>query len=285
MKKILITGATGFVGQNLVRQFAANREYELICLVRDLRKAQTLLPSGIRLTDNISSLKEFSIQYVVHLASFLSSKDDIVTVRNILDANVIFGAEILNALRDCSDLKFINFGSFAEYRTGPGTPDCAYFYTAAKRAFRPILDYYASIGNWNYIHLIPYTIYGDHNTQKKLIDFVKESMEAETPVDMSPGYQVSDFIHIKDIISCIKYFIDHDDLWENKKGEEYHLGTGKGTSIRELAKMVETRYGKKCNINWGGISYRERDVMHAVAPIGKLLAIGWKPICKLEDNL
>lgn len=285
MKKILITGATGFVGRNLVRQFSENREYELICLVRDLEKAQKFLPTNAIITNDIPSISTIDVEYVVHLASYLSSRDDIQTVRSILNANVLYGTEVLNALRECRNLKFINFGSFAEYRNGPEKPDCAYIYTAAKRAFRPILDYYAKLGNWDYIHLIPYTIYGGENTQKKLIDYVKESINANKPVDMSPGYQVSDFIHIDDVIDCVKYLIDHPERWEGKKGEDYYLGTGRGFSIRELAAIIENKEGKKCNINWGGLPYRAHDVMHAVAPIGKLLDLGWQAKIRLEDSI
>ena len=52
---------------------------------------------------------------------------------------------------------------------------------------------------------------------------------------------------------------------------DYHLGTGKGLSIRGLAKMMEKKYKKKCNIAWGALPYRVNDVMYAVAPIGRLI--------------
>ena len=47
MKKILITGATGFVGQHLVKQLAASKEYDLYCVVRDTGK-----PKGCSLQES-----------------------------------------------------------------------------------------------------------------------------------------------------------------------------------------------------------------------------------------
>lgn len=49
--------------------------------------------------------------------------------------------------------------------------------------------------------------------------------------------------------------------------------------------MFERLTKKKCNILWGGLPYRKRDIMHAVAPIGKLLDLGWQAKIKLENGL
>ena len=287
MKKILITGATGFVGQNLCRQFASNKEYELYCVVRNTEKAKNVLPKNLRLVDavKLDLVSSLGIDYVVHLASCLTSRDDTESMRSILDVNIRFSTELLDVLKDCKCLKFINLGSFAEYKSNPGIPEPAYLYTAAKQAFRPILDYYAANGEWSYVHLIPYTIYGGENNQKKLIDYVRESLDAPVPVKMSPGYQVSDFIHINDVIGCIRFLIDNPQKWNGQKGEVYHLGTGRGTSIRELARIFEQATKKKTNIEWGGLPYRKRDIMHAVAPISKLKDLGWQAKIKLENGI
>ena len=62
MKKILITGATGFVGQNLVRIFDAEK-YELYCVVRNEVKASTLLPTSVHIipNDRIAEINNYGI--------------------------------------------------------------------------------------------------------------------------------------------------------------------------------------------------------------------------------
>lgn len=282
---VLITGATGFVGQQLISYLNQDKSLELICVVRDEEKAKTLLGYNIKCVklDKVSLLDKVDI--VVHLASFLTSRDDKEVISDLINSNVVFGVKLMDALQKHKNIKFINIGTFAEYRSDASKPDCAYLYAATKRAFRPFLDYYANKLRWDYITLIPYTIYGGVNNQKKLIDYVKDSIDSQLPILMSPGLQVSDFVHVKDVVSCITFFIRNTQKWQGKRGEEYHLGSGRGTTVRELASLFEKYTNKKCNIEWGGRPYRERDVMHAVAPIGKLIDLGWTPQISLEEGI
>jgi CDP-paratose synthetase len=104
---------------------------------------------------------------------------------------------------------------------------------------------------------------------------------------MTAGEQILDFTHVDDlagfyvhILSNAKLFCDLDN------GEEFHIGTGKGTTIRELVSIVEHVFGRKCNVNFGGRSYRERDTMHAVAPIAKNLSlVNWRAKICIEQGV
>ena len=50
--------------------------------------------------------------------------------------------------------------------------------------------------------------------------------------------------------------------------------------------MMEHVYGKKCNIHWGGRPYRDRDTMHAVAPIAKNISmLEWKAKISLKYGI
>lgn len=275
---LLVTGATGFVGRNLLPILINNKEIEKILLfVNNKEKALKMYSDKkIFLTtlsdDYKNQIKKFNPDKVIHLAAYLTSKNDTSEIDKLLDANIRFGTFLLDALKECNIGEFLNFGTFAEYRFGIDI-DNAYLYSATKSAFKSILDYYSELVNFKYYNIIPYSIYGGIDSQKKVIDYIKDSFEKE--IDMTLGEQILDFIHINDVCNFIEKLLFHEKEIPNKTN--FHLGTGQGTSIRELSKILEEKYNKKCHINWGKLPYRERDIMYAVAPIGNNLKyLDWK---------
>lgn len=278
---ILITGATGFIGRHLVPIISQDATNELLLVCRNVCKAKSLFNNAkctILSCDQLESIISFNPHVVIHLASKVTSKNDTEIINELISANILFGVQLLNALKGCSNMKlFINIGTFAEYRFNSKQIDNAYLYSASKTAFRSFLDYYSSLSDYKYVHVIPYSIYGGQDTSKKVMDYIKDSFESDIPIQMTEGKQVLDFIHVDDIVSFFRYIIHHLDLFSLlENGETIHLGTGVGTSLKDLASMLELKFHHKANIQWGGIPYRERDIMYAVAPVNKLKILGWE---------
>lgn len=282
--KILVTGATGFVGRNLIPVIKEGNEVSVI--VRDKDKASQLFGSGIRIY-GIDDIEVWDTRYdiVFHLAAYLSSAEDSRTLEALLEANIIFGTRLLNELKSNPPGLFVNFGTFSEYRLGPMEIHNAYLYSATKSAYKEILRFYSEKYDFPYINVIPYTIYGGVDSQKKVIDILKESTDSLEPLKMSEGRQVLDFIHVGDVVSFLVHIIQNFGYFSSCQLREFHLGTGIGTSLREVAEMIHTRTNKKCNVDWGALPYRKFDVMYAVAPQGPLIDSGWKSDIKLEDTL
>lgn len=292
--RLLLTGITGFVGQNLLPMIIREvPETEILTLnvPSDLEKAREMYPyPGCRhiLTSELNEVISFNPEVVMHLATVTTARNDTEIIKPMLAANIEFGVLLLDALTRCNAMKlFVNTGSFAEYRYGPSTLNDAYLYTATKSAFRHFVDYYSQLNGFKYITVVPYSIYGGKPTVKRLMDYVVESIDAKEPVDMTAGEQILDFTHVSDLAGFYVHILKHLDLFLHlDNGEEFHIGTGKGINIKELATIVEKVYGRKCNIRWGGLPYRDRDTMHAVAPIAKNLAmVNWKAKVSIEQGI
>lgn len=292
--KVALTGITGFVGQTLMPMIVdrlPNVELLTLNIEEDLQRAQQMYPwkqCQHILTTELDKLVKFNPEIVLHLATVTTERNNTEIIKPMLAANIEFGVLLLDALTRCSNFKlFVNTGSFAEYRYGPSQIDDAYLYAATKSAFRRFCDYYSQLTGFKYVTVVPYTIYGGKKTVKRLIDYILESMQSETPVDMTAGEQILDFTHVNDLAAFYVHILQNPDTFCSlNNGEDFHIGTGKGTTIRELVSIVERIYGRKCNINFGGRPYRERDTMHAVAPIAKNLSlVRWRAKISLEEGI
>ena len=121
--RILITGATGFVGQNLMTMLVDKcPEAEILVLCRNVDKAHALFPNlsvWFKEAEDWDSVKAFNPQIVLHLASLSTSRNDTDIIQPLVQSNILYGIQLLDALKECKSLKlFVNTGSFAEYRFG-----------------------------------------------------------------------------------------------------------------------------------------------------------------------
>ena len=288
--KILITGSTGFVGRHLIPKLLLNG-HRVLEITRSLDASKALYREQTKkylLDDDQEKFKReieiFQPDAVIHLASFITSDYDYSILFPLINSNIYFPCRLLDALQNLTVRIVINTGTFAEYSKDRSNFDPAYLYAASKTASRYFMNYYCKIFKFKLITVVPYTIYGGVNSSKKIIDLIYDSLNSSNPINLSPGKQVLDFIHIEDVIRLYLSLVDnHEQLPD---GLNFHLGTGEGHSIREIARIMEQLTGKRANINWGGIPYRKTDIMYAVAGRERNHKfLDWEPEMKLEDGL
>lgn len=287
---ILVTGSTGFVGRHLVPKLILEN-HQILELTRSIEVSTKLYANATKkyqIDDNqvnlVKTIEEFKPDVVIHLASFLTSLDDYNSLNKLLDSNVSYFCRLLDALKNSNLKLFVNTGTFAEYHSGNANFDPAYLYAATKTASRFFLDYYSKVYKFKESTVVPYTIYGGRDTQKKIIDIISDSINSNTPVDLSPGEQVLDFIHIEDVTNFYMMLIRNLDNLPQKSN--FFLGTGVGNTLRQVATTIEEITQQKTNINWGGKEYRSSDVMYAVADISSAFdMLQWKPNLSLREGI
>lgn len=287
--KILITGATGFVGRTLTRRLLADG-HSLCLLVRNEEKMKKLFPSEnyrhISLKDSCwtDEVAKFNPEITIHLAAYFTGRNDLENAEKLVESNLLFPVQLLCALRETDCKAFVNTGTFSEYQYGAGKYCANNLYSATKTALRPILDFFSSNSEMKWINVVVYSPYGRKNESKKVIDYLVDALGSAEPVGFSDGHQILDFIHVDDMADFYIRLLERIDTVPN--GEEFQLGSGKGYSIREVGAEMERVFGKKLNAAWGKIPRRPNDHIFTTAPIANnIRLLDWQARLSLTDGL
>lgn len=291
MKRIIITGTDGFVGRYLIPKLLKSN-YKLLLIGRDIKDmeksygttAEYLSYIGLAQEELRQRFMRFSPDIVIHLATYYTVSDKYSDMEKLYSSNLLFLGKILDALKQTQLICFIYTGSCTEFYKGDGCYDPAYLYSATKTAGRSIIKYYSDIYEFKYISLTPYTVYGGIDTRKKIIDYLYDSLNSYEPINATLGKQILDFIHVEDLTDLFLQIVENIEKIPHRTN--FQAGTGIGNSLRTLVSYLEKESQKKANVNWGGISYRKKDTMYAVADItlqNKLF--NWYPKISLEDGV
>jgi CDP-paratose synthetase len=288
-KHILITGGTGFIGQNLVKKLLSS-QHKIGLVVRNKSSAVSLFTSNldyIESQNNENFTKEivaFAPDIVIHLAAYSTSRDDIEAIEDLITSNILFVSKLLDALRTTELELFINAASFSEYHANDEHLSPSYFYSATKTAARFIIEYFSQVYKFKFANTILYSVYGKQSPAKKVIDYIVESLDKPSLVKMTAGEQILDFIDVDDVTEFYLTLIDKSQTLVAGY-QEYRVGTGRGMKIKTLALLIERASKKKANIDWGVIEYRARDTMEAIANTDSAESLGWVSKINIESGI
>lgn len=283
---ILITGATGFIGRNLIQ--AISPENEIHVLVRPTTACESLHTKRIFVfNDNIDELKDYliknQIEGIIHLASLYITKHTNDQIKDLILSNVYLGTSILEAAKQAKVRWFINTGSYWQNYT-PDSKDYrpVNLYAATKQAFIDIAKFYTDTSCIHFVTLKICDTYGSNDPRKKIMSLFKQYAESGEQLKMSPGEQKINLLYIDDVTQG---FITLMNLLHNniELCNEYVLSAEKTYSLRELANIFEQVSHKKLNIEWGGLPYREREVM-TPWQMGNLVP-GWKQKIDIHQGI
>ena len=95
------------------------------------------------------------------------------------------------------------------------------------------------------------------------------------------GEQTRDFIHVSDIVQANLLALEKDEA----NYQAINVGTGRATSVRQVAKLLTEGLGKKIEAGVVG-KYREGDIRHCFADISRARKLlGYEPKVSLEQGI
>ncbi len=266
MKKAIVTGATGYIGSNLCKQLI--KEGWKVAIVTKPTSDYNYLSDVINkieileYDDNLSNLISFfnkiKASVVFHLAAVAINEHDVSDVDILLNANIRFGLHILEAMKQSSTPFLINTGTYWQhFESDEYNP--LNLYAATKQSFQDLVKYYTSIGEIKAITLKLFDTYGPNDDRPKLINLLHKFADEGIELDMSPGEQQLDYVHIDDITQA--FIKAYEYIYDIEEYEEFAVATGRLIQLKELVQLFKEKTGKEIKVNWGGKPYRKREVL------------------------
>ncbi|KTT19289.1 NAD-dependent epimerase/dehydratase family protein [Pseudacidovorax intermedius] len=280
--KILITGITGFTGNALASALRASG-HEIYGLSRTPERSadsSTFYYDGT--IDSISSaLKRAQPKLVIHVASLFLVEHKRSDIENLIDANITFGTQLLDSMSECLIDCFITTGSgWQDYEGRRDAP--VNLYAATKTAFEKICQYYAEAKGIRTLVLKLGDSYGEGDKRRKILNLLVDAVTSGVELDVSPGDQLIAMAHVDDVVSAYTCAINYLCSEHAQNFQVFHA-YGKEYSLKEIAAHVESTFGKKLKVNFGGRPYRNREVMK-LYPVDDSVP-NWKARISLRQGL
>ena len=296
MKKILITGASGFIGKKLIKKILDHGDYEIFALSRKnfdyTNKLKDLFIVDLL---NFNKVKEI-INYirpniVIHLAYVKNRETQSYNLQGDYFFNLQISSNIIEASRNLPSLeKFIFLGSCDEYgsQNKPFIETQSEFpltsYGLSKLSITKKLIALYHVEKYPSIILRPSVVYGVGQKTDMFIPALAQAICCKKYFDMTEGEQYRDFIYIDDLIDALILTIGKNGL----NGQILNITYGESYQLKkiaiELANLIE-RDGNSL-LKMGNIKYKRSEIMNYFTSNQKAKdLLGWSPKISIDVGL
>ena len=289
--RVLVTGGAGFIGSHLVEKLIESG-YEVVVIDNLFRgkieNLESVIDKIVFVKENIIDAEKIkpyikNSEFVFHLAALSRVIPSIENPRLCLEYNVK-GTEIVARLCSKYNTKLVFSSSREVYGNAnylpvdeqhPLNPENPY--GASKVAAEKIIEAYGKCYGLNYVILRLANVYGKRDFDRVIPIFIEKALKGEDLI-VYAGKQMLDFIYIDDVIEAFEKCMSLN------KNCVMNIGSGKGTKILDLAKLIVEMLNKNCKIKIE--KGRKGEVEKFVANIEKAeKVLKWKPKTELKEGI
>lgn len=288
MKKVLLTGASGFVGRHCI-PLLIEQGFEVHAVSQQRQSSSASLRwHEINLLQEGAAGSLIEAVQPTHLLHFAwnakpghywTAVDNFQWVRSSLD--------LLHSFAESGGQRVVMAGSCAEYdwdygwcneNKTPLKPQTVY--GTCKHSLQTMLGAYSQqfdlSSAWGRI----FFLYGPFEYPSRLVSSVILALLQGQPASCSTGEQVRDFLHVADIASAFVAL-----LGSNVQGP-VNIASGQGLAIKDVVTTVAQKLNREDLLRLGAIATSPHDPPVLLADVRKLQdELNWKPSISLDYGL
>ena len=285
--RVLITGATGFIGSHLARR-----------LVADGAQVSAFRRVGVETLRRPGSLRQVEVDWrdvdlrtfgavsraveaiqpaiVFHLAAE-GVTDPFLSPDAAIRANVYGAIHLLRA---------VDGGAPVIVARSPGERDALNVYAASKAAAWEFCRMYGRTHGWPIAGVMPFQAYGPGQPEPALIPSAIAAALRGDDFALTHGRQQRDWVHVDDVAGALLELYRRPELMPVLAGDTLEIGTGRTASVREVVEMIYQLIGGSGRPLIGALPARPGEVDRQVADADRVRQlIGWRAHVSLEDGL
>lgn len=293
--RLLVTGATGFIGRSLISHLATQPDISLVLLLREnysghplplslaadktgfVRSQFDVVYADLRNFQLVvRAVREAEPEVVVHLAA-AGVTDPFLPVETALRHNL---TGTINLLRACFEKTFTT-RQLIIGRT-PGERSSMNVYAASKAAAWNFCQMYSRTQQWPIHGAMIFQAYGPGQHEQSLLPSALQAALAGEDFPMTSGVQERDWIYVEDVASGLSAMMGA----ALTPGMTVELGTGRPTSVADVVHQVYALANRGGRPLVGVLPGRPGEEVRQVADAARTRSlIGWEATTSLREGL
>ena len=293
---ILVLGASGFIGRNLYGRIAASRsdvfavvQHEKSWRMEDVPDDRIIavdLTDPVATRNMVTSTRPQTILDCAAYGAYSFEQDP----AKIYQTNF---QSLVNLVELCAEVRvsaYIHAGSSSEYGTNTSAPteeeSCQpnSHYAVSKLASANFLGYMGKHRDFPCAHLRLYSVYGPLEDTSRLVPNVLKCALGGSLPPFVDARTSRDFVFVED--ACSAFILAASRMNPTLHGEIFNIGSGRKTTIAELAEQVKSQFGIAEQPKFGAMEGRAWDLPDWYSnPDKAARMLGWRAATPLADGL
>jgi UDP-glucose 4-epimerase len=304
MRKALVTGGAGFIGSHVADLFIGNGWD--VTIVDDLSSGKREnLPEkakfheiGVNSPEFSSVVSSGNFDVVVHLAAQMDVRKSVADPVADAHINVLGTLNLMESLRksgaptrviftSTGGVLYGDFNTPPNFETYPKDPESPY--AIAKLSVEYYLAYYSRVHGREYAALRFGNVYGPrqdpHGEAGVVAIFSGRILDNRPLTVFGDGRQTRDYVYVGDVARAV-WLAATKRLPEKGRldARGFNIGTGKGTSVLEIARLLQETAGSNAPIEFAPHRPGEQQESFVNADKARKL-LGWAPEITLAQGL
>lgn len=248
MNKILLTGSTGFIGSELLKDLSKDNAVYVILRKKTKNKirAKNIYQIYFNSYQNLNKkIQKLKINVVIHCATHYVKNHNLDDIERLTNSNILFGNIILENLEKMGVKKFINFTTVWENFDGKKN-NFFNLYATYKASFSNLIKFYEKkLNNTKFYNLVVSDTFGQNDKREKIINLMKINYKKNNLTKIISKNLYINLLNVLDIKNAISLILNR-----KYKPGTYSLQNNRDFKIINIIKAINNRSNKKIKIKW-----------------------------------